>query len=74
GKLPEKLPFQNIVEEKRNGTQAVLTLAECAKTKEELDAVADSIQCQAEILPFPLEDIYRLIVEPKTTANGRSRK
>jgi ABC-2 type transport system ATP-binding protein len=63
GPLPEKLPFANIVESRRNGTQATLTLRDTPLAQ--IDSVATAMNCQAEPRPLPLEELYRLVVERK---------
>lgn len=63
GAIPEKLPFENILKREQNGSKAIVTLSGSKKSLSELEAVADSIHCQMEQLPMPLEDIYQLVVE-----------
>ncbi|MCX7045218.1 MAG: ABC transporter ATP-binding protein [Candidatus Sumerlaeota bacterium] len=70
GDLPAQLPFANVIEQTRNGSQALLTLSGRAQTQEQIEALADSIHCQIERLPLPLEDIYRLVVEEKRGKGG----
>jgi ABC-2 type transport system ATP-binding protein len=63
GPLPEKLPFANVVESRRNGTQAALTVRDLAPAQ--IDSAAASMNCQADLQPLPLEELYRLVVERK---------
>jgi ABC-2 type transport system ATP-binding protein len=63
GPLPADLPFANVVESRRNETQATLTVHDL--TPEEIDSAATAMNCQADVQPLPLEDLYRLVVERK---------
>ncbi len=61
GPLPEELRFANVLECRRNQSQATLTVADL--TSEQIEAAAEAIHCQADIQPLPLEDIYRAVVQ-----------
>jgi ABC-2 type transport system ATP-binding protein len=61
GALPEQLRFGSAIECRRNGTQATLTVADL--TSEQIEAAAEAINCQADIQPLPLEDIYKAVVK-----------
>jgi ABC-2 type transport system ATP-binding protein len=63
GPIPEKLPFENIILKEQNGSKAIITMADNMKNHMELEEIADSIHCQMEQMPLPLEDIYQLIME-----------
>lgn len=63
GAIPEKLPFENILKIEQSGSKAIVTLSDNNKSREELEGMADSIHCQMEPLPLPLEDIYQLVIE-----------
>lgn len=63
GPVPESLPFENITGREQNGSKAVLTLARNNKSRDELETIADSLHCQIERMPMPLEDIYQVVVE-----------
>ncbi len=63
GAIPEDLPFPNILKREQNGSKAIVTLAGNIKSLKELETIADSIHCQMEQIPLPLEDIYQLVVE-----------
>lgn len=65
GPIPDKLPFENIIEKDQSGSKAILTLSGNIKSNSELEALSDSIHCQMEQLPLPLEDIYQLVIENK---------
>ena len=65
GPIPEKLPFENIIEKDQSGSKAILTLSGNIKSNSELEALSDSIHCQMEQMPLPLEDIYQLVIENK---------
>jgi len=60
GELPETLPFKQIIECKRNGTEAIITVM--GYESEQLLAQAARIGCEVEILPMTLDEIYRVIV------------
>lgn len=60
GPLPEPLDFANVLECRRNQSEATLTVADL--TPDQIEAAATQINCQADIQPLPLEDIYRVVV------------
>lgn len=60
GKLPETLPFANIVDCKRNGVQASLTLQNA--NPQQLEDQARQINCRLEIRRLTLEDLYQHVV------------
>jgi ABC-2 type transport system ATP-binding protein len=60
GPLPEELRFGNVLECRRNQSQATLTVQDLSP--EQIEAAAEAINCQADIQPLPLEDIYRAVV------------
>ena len=60
GALPEELGIANVLECRRNESEATLTVADMSA--EEIEAAARAVNCQAEIQPLPLEDIYRVVV------------
>lgn len=60
GPLPETLDFANVLECRRNGAQATLTVADL--TADQIEAAATAMNCQADIQPLPLEDIYKAVV------------
>jgi ABC-2 type transport system ATP-binding protein len=61
GKLPETLPFANVVDCKRNGTQASLTLrnADISKIEEQ----ARQIGCRVELRRMDLEELYTIVIK-----------
>ncbi len=61
GALPEQLRFGNIIDCRRNGAQATLTVADLLP--EQIEAAAAAINCQADIQPLSLEDIYKAVVQ-----------
>ncbi|MFC1839000.1 ABC transporter ATP-binding protein [Thermodesulfobacteriota bacterium] len=65
GPIPENLPFDNIIQREQNGSKAIVTLSRNIKSPDELEEIADNINCQMEQLPLPLEDIYQLVIENK---------
>jgi len=60
GALPEPLDFANVLECKRNESEATLTVHDLPPDL--IEAAAARINCQADIQPLPLEDIYRVVV------------
>ena len=63
GPLPKELPFANVVESRRNETQATLTVRDL--TPDQIDSAATALNCQADLQPLPLEELYRLVMERK---------
>jgi ABC-2 type transport system ATP-binding protein len=63
GPLPASLPFAGVLDCQRNDTGALLTLRD--QTPQCIEDQARSIDCEADLQPLPLEDIYRLIVNGK---------
>ena len=61
GSLPEQLNFTNVLDCRRNQTQATLTVADLSP--QQIEQAAQKINCQAEIQTLPLEDIYKAIVK-----------
>ncbi len=60
GPLPEALDFANVLECRRNQSEATLIVRDLSP--ELIEAAATRISCQADVQPLPLEDIYRLVV------------
>jgi ABC-2 type transport system ATP-binding protein len=60
GKLPESLPFANVVDCKRNGTQASLILRNA--NPQQIEEQARQIGCRIEARRLPLEDLYQHVV------------
>ncbi len=60
GPLPLTLDFANVVECRRNESEATLTVRDL--TPEQIEAAAAKLNCQADVQPLPLEDIYRIVV------------
>jgi ABC-2 type transport system ATP-binding protein len=63
GPLPAQLPFAGVLDCRRNETEALLTVRD--QTPKCIEDQARAIDCEAEIQPLPLEDIYRLVVKGK---------
>ncbi len=63
GPLPASLPFAGVLDCRRNETEALLTVRD--QTPRCIEDQARAIDCEAEIQPLPLEDIYRLVVKGK---------
>jgi ABC-2 type transport system ATP-binding protein len=60
GPLPLTLDFVNVVECRRNESEATLTVRDL--TPEQIETAAAKLNCQADVQPLPLEDIYRIVV------------
>jgi ABC-2 type transport system ATP-binding protein len=60
GRLPETLPFTGVLQCQRNDGEALLTVHH--QSPDCIEQQARAIDCEAEIQPLPLEDIYRLVV------------
>ena len=60
GELPSELSFGNVIDCRRSNGEAILTVQDCSG--EQLQQQAESMNCQIEIQPLPLEDIYRIVV------------
>jgi len=60
GSLPAELPFKNTVSCEKNGNQAIVTVHNISQ--EELEAEAKIQNCEIEIKPLSLEEIYRIVV------------
>ncbi|MBN1509341.1 MAG: hypothetical protein JW955_21020, partial [Sedimentisphaerales bacterium] len=60
GPLPEELRFANVIECRRNQSQATLTVQDLSP--EQIEAAAEAVNCRADIQPLPLEDIYKAVV------------
>lgn len=60
GGLPEQLPFRNVVDSECDETQAWLTLKNPGP--EALQSTAETLNCELEVLPLSLEEIYRVVV------------
>lgn len=60
GGLPEILPFDNVVDCKRNGTQALLTLQN--PNAQQIEEQARQINCRIEVRRLALEDLYQMVV------------
>lgn len=64
GPLPAQLPFTGILQCQRSDGEALLTVRN--QSADRIEQQARAIDCEAEIQPLPLEDIYRLVVESKS--------
>jgi ABC-2 type transport system ATP-binding protein len=60
GALPATLPFKQVIECKRNSTEAIIILM--GYDSEQLRLQAAQVGCEVEMLPMPLDEIYRIIV------------
>jgi ABC-2 type transport system ATP-binding protein len=64
GPLPEQLLFTGVLQCQRSDGEALLTVRH--QSPDCIEQQARAIDCDAEIQPLPLEDIYRLVVESKS--------
>jgi ABC-2 type transport system ATP-binding protein len=64
GELPAELLFENVIDCKRSGSQAVLTAHDYKE--QELETRAKEMNCNIEFRPLPLEDIYKIVVSRET--------
>jgi ABC-2 type transport system ATP-binding protein len=60
GRLPDSLPFANVLQSQRNDGQAILTI--CDTPREVIEQQGESLNCEIDIQPLSLEDIYRIVV------------
>jgi len=60
GKLPAELPFEKIINCEREDSKAVLTVQNISQ--QELETKAKNLNCEIEIAPLPLEEIYKIVV------------
>ena len=58
--LPAEIPFANVIEHQRSNGQAVITVKN--SSPEQIEQMAESLNCQVEIQTLPLDDIYRIVV------------
>jgi ABC-2 type transport system ATP-binding protein len=60
GELPAELPFENVLKCQRSNGEAILTVQD--SSAEQLEQAAQSLDCQIEIQPLSLEEIYKIVV------------
>ncbi len=60
GKLPAELGFENMIDCEREDCQAVFTAQNLSH--EELETKAKDLNCEIEIRPLSLEEIYKIVV------------
>lgn len=60
GKLPDSMPFTNIINSQQSDGQAILTIR--GTPKETIERLAETLKCEIEIKPLSLEEIYRIEV------------
>lgn len=60
GQLPAKLGFENIVSCERSDSRAIVTVQNVSQEK--LETTAKALNCEIEIRPLSLEEIYRIVV------------
>ena len=64
GKLPAELPFENVIDCKRNNSRAMFSVQNLSQ--QELETKAKDSNCEIEIGPLPLEEIYKIVVSRET--------
>jgi ABC-2 type transport system ATP-binding protein len=60
GDLPAELPFGNVLQCQRSKSQAILTLQD--SQPDQLRQAAEDLNCEIDIQPVSLEDIYKVVV------------
>ncbi len=60
GRLPVKLGFENMIDCEREDCQAVFTVQNLSQ--QELETKAKDLNCEIEIRPLSLEEIYKIVV------------
>lgn len=60
GQLPEKLPFDQIISRQQSGQRANVIVRNCPQA--EIEKRITEINCQAEVKPMALEEIYKAVV------------
>lgn len=63
--LPPELPFTGIIDSQRNNGQAIITIQNTPQ--QQLEQTAEQINCQIDIQPLTLEDIYKIVVSQQQT-------
>lgn len=64
GPLPAELPFENVISCQKSEGRAVMTVQNYSQ--EMLEAEAKALNCEIEIRPLSLEEIYRIVVSQET--------
>ncbi len=64
GQLPTELPFGKIINCERENCRAVFTIQNISQ--QDLETKAKDLNCEIEIRPLPLEEIYKIVVSQKT--------
>ena len=64
GQLPTELPFGKIINCERENCRAVFTVQNISQ--QDLETKAKDLNCEIEIRPLPLEEIYKIVVSQKT--------
>ena len=68
GPLPPELPFENVVQSQRSNGQAMLTVQGSAP--QQLRQTAEALNCQIDIQPLSLEEIYKIVVTHKSAKHN----
>ncbi len=61
GPLPERLPFRDMVASELSSRQAVVTMKRTPHA--EIEKIAQTLNCEVDILPISFEEIYSLVVK-----------
>jgi len=64
GPLPAELPFDNTVSCEKSGNKAIITVQN--DSQEKLAAQAKFLNCEIDIKPLSLDEIYKIVVSQKT--------
>jgi ABC-2 type transport system ATP-binding protein len=59
GPLPAALPFENVIKCQRSNGEAILTIKDFSQ--EQIEQAAQRLNCQIELQPLSLEDIYKIV-------------
>lgn len=64
GQLPVDLPFEKTISCEKSGRRAIITVQNASPEK--LEAKAKAMNCEIEIRPLSLDEIYKIVVGQKT--------
>lgn len=66
GSLPARLPFKGVVDCQMSDSTAILVVED--QTQQQLETVAAELNCDIDIAPLPLEDIYKIVLTKRYEA------
>jgi ABC-2 type transport system ATP-binding protein len=64
GGLPDPLPLPDLLTCERNGSEALVVVR--ARPEQELERIARRIDSTVDVLPLSLEELYALVLSPRT--------